>query len=326
MGILQSSVPLGVMVGYSTAAVLITITGYELSWRIAFAVIFFLTSFTALFFFFTDNKNVDILHYEKEIQKGLIVQAPQTKRRHRDSEVTKRENLFLVLSSFPNDIFGQIADSLSIVSHSSSYGEGCWEMFKQFGVSKNYIIFVSFFFVLILSFFALFLNLFSADSPSPSFHLRVFRYLYPFLYRHRNLILVYRIFRQIRWCFSFYCNGHFQLSCHHCSYLWSHCRWKHFRFTCNIKNNPKFIFYNCIFVFKGGYKGKHRITALKYCTSVGLAALIFSIPIGFVTEFWQIAIMIWMLLCFGGALVPSGTGLCLSCLPKQYHSTCSSLS
>jgi len=33
-----------------------------------------------------------------------------------------------------------------------------------------------------------------------------------------------------------------------------------------------------------------------------------------------------MLLCFGGALVPSGTGLCLSCLPKQYHSTCSSLS
>jgi len=94
------------MVGYSTAAVLITITGYELSWRIAFAVIFFLTSFTALFFFFTDNKNVDILHYEKEIQKGLIVQAPQTKRRHRDSEVTKRENLFLVLSSFPNDIFG----------------------------------------------------------------------------------------------------------------------------------------------------------------------------------------------------------------------------
>lgn len=67
MGILQSSVPLGVMVGYSTAAVLITITGYELSWRIAFAVISLLTTFTAIFFFFADNKNVDILHYEKEI-------------------------------------------------------------------------------------------------------------------------------------------------------------------------------------------------------------------------------------------------------------------
>jgi hypothetical protein len=77
---------------------------------------------------------------------------------------------------------------------------------------------------------------------------------------------------------------------------------------------------------KGGYKGENRITALKYCVSVGLAALIICIPVGYVFSFWELIILIWFLLAFGGALIPNGTGVCLSCLPKEYHSSCSSLS
>lgn len=53
------------MVGYSIAALLITVTGYEKSWRIGFAILFLFTTIASIFFAFKDNKYVDILYDEK---------------------------------------------------------------------------------------------------------------------------------------------------------------------------------------------------------------------------------------------------------------------
>lgn len=40
------------MVGYAIAGLLITLTGYEKSWRVGFALLFVFTTITAIFFAF----------------------------------------------------------------------------------------------------------------------------------------------------------------------------------------------------------------------------------------------------------------------------------
>lgn len=65
MGIVQASVPLGVMIGYSGIAVIYTVTKFENSWRIGFAFLFVLTTITAVFFSLIPNEYIDVLQEEK---------------------------------------------------------------------------------------------------------------------------------------------------------------------------------------------------------------------------------------------------------------------
>lgn len=66
MGILQSSGPLGVMIGYSTIATFYTITHIEKAWRIGFAFLFIFATITSTFFFMMANENIDVLSDEKQ--------------------------------------------------------------------------------------------------------------------------------------------------------------------------------------------------------------------------------------------------------------------
>jgi hypothetical protein len=54
------------MIGYSTVALLFTLTEYEKCWRVGFALLSVFTIITTIFFALSDNQNIDFLHEEKD--------------------------------------------------------------------------------------------------------------------------------------------------------------------------------------------------------------------------------------------------------------------
>ena len=76
----------------------------------------------------------------------------------------------------------------------------------------------------------------------------------------------------------------------------------------------------------GGYKGKNVIKAIKMCIAFGLVSFVFAFPMGFLFQIIYLAVLLWTFLFFGAAIIPIGTGIMISAVPKDCQATSSSIS
>lgn len=76
----------------------------------------------------------------------------------------------------------------------------------------------------------------------------------------------------------------------------------------------------------GGYKGKNVLRAMKICLVFGLLAFSVSIPSGYVQSIIGEILLLWLLLFFGGCVVPSATGIIVNTMPKELQSSSSAVS
>jgi MFS transporter, Spinster family, sphingosine-1-phosphate transporter len=72
----------------------------------------------------------------------------------------------------------------------------------------------------------------------------------------------------------------------------------------------------------GGYSGER---AIDFCLVFALFASIFAIPIPIFDNFYLVSICLWLLFFFGGAILPTLTGMMLTAVPQKYRSLGSSL-
>ena len=72
----------------------------------------------------------------------------------------------------------------------------------------------------------------------------------------------------------------------------------------------------------GGYTGEK---AIDFCIVFALLASIFAIPIPIFHNFWIVSCGLWLLFFFGGAILPTLTGLMLTSIPQKFRSIGSSL-
>mmetsp|Transcript_25537 Transcript_25537/g.42813 ORF Transcript_25537/g.42813 Transcript_25537/m.42813 type:complete len:1106 (-) Transcript_25537:8-3325(-) len=76
----------------------------------------------------------------------------------------------------------------------------------------------------------------------------------------------------------------------------------------------------------GGYKGAHqRVVALEMCSTFGIMSCLFSVPVTFVENIYVVAGLLWMVLFFGGSMLPACSGIIVSIIPRSYRPTSSSL-
>ncbi len=76
----------------------------------------------------------------------------------------------------------------------------------------------------------------------------------------------------------------------------------------------------------GGYKGKNTARALKMCVMFGFVSFCFAFPMGFLYQLIYLVVLLWTFLFFGAAIIPIGTGVMISSVPKDCQATSSSLS
>ena len=76
----------------------------------------------------------------------------------------------------------------------------------------------------------------------------------------------------------------------------------------------------------GGYKGRNESKAIKMCVAFGLVSFIFAFPMGFLFQITYLSILLWTFLFFGAAMIPIGTGIMISSVPKDCQATSSSIS
>ena len=76
----------------------------------------------------------------------------------------------------------------------------------------------------------------------------------------------------------------------------------------------------------GGYKGKNERKALQMCAAFGILAFFFGIPMGFMFQITYLSVLLWTFLFFLAAIIPMGTGIMISCVPKDCQATSSSMS
>ena len=76
----------------------------------------------------------------------------------------------------------------------------------------------------------------------------------------------------------------------------------------------------------GGYKGKNVIRAIKMIIAFGLVSFVFAFPMGFLFQIIYLSVLLWTFLFFGAAIIPIGTGLMISAVPKFCQATSSSIS
>jgi len=60
------------------------------------------------------------------------------------------------------------------------------------------------------------------------------------------------------------------------------------------------------------------LTAIKLCIAFGTCAFIFSVPIGFLSNFYYIMPLLWSLLFFGAALIPTATGVVVNSVSREH--------
>jgi len=76
----------------------------------------------------------------------------------------------------------------------------------------------------------------------------------------------------------------------------------------------------------GGYKGAHqRVVALELCATFGVLAFVFSLPLTFLNNIFAVVGLLWVVLLFGGAMLPACSGIVVSIIPRAYRPTSSSL-
>ncbi len=70
---------------------------------------------------------------------------------------------------------------------------------------------------------------------------------------------------------------------------------------------------------QGGYQEspKSIVNALRTIAIFGFLALVFGIPCAFVRDKWAVIVSIWLILFFGGAIVPPATGMLIASVPKN---------
>ena len=68
------------------------------------------------------------------------------------------------------------------------------------------------------------------------------------------------------------------------------------------------------------------MTAIKLCTLFGVCAAIFAGPIGFLNNMIYIIPLLWSLLFFGAALIPTATGVVVNSVSREYQAASSSMS
>lgn len=78
--------------------------------------------------------------------------------------------------------------------------------------------------------------------------------------------------------------------------------------------------------YYGGYKGKNILTAMRICLAFGLMAFMSAIPSCFVQTVVVEILLLWLLLFFGGCIVPAATGIIVNSVPKEFQSSSSSIS
>ena len=76
----------------------------------------------------------------------------------------------------------------------------------------------------------------------------------------------------------------------------------------------------------GGYKGKNVIRAIKMIIAFGLVSFVFAFPMGFLFQIIYLSVLLWTFLFFGAAIIPIGTGIMISAVPKYCQATSSSIS
>lgn len=81
----------------------------------------------------------------------------------------------------------------------------------------------------------------------------------------------------------------------------------------------------------GGYKdadgsGAAVANTLKSCMQFGLGALCGALPAAFVKDFWVVIGGIWIVLFFGGAMLPPATGVCVNAVDPHLRSLSSAFS
>jgi MFS family permease len=76
----------------------------------------------------------------------------------------------------------------------------------------------------------------------------------------------------------------------------------------------------------GGYKGRNESKALQMCVAFGLVSFVFAFPMGFLFQIIYLSILLWTFLFFGATMIPIGTGVMISSVPKDCQATSSSLS
>ena len=76
----------------------------------------------------------------------------------------------------------------------------------------------------------------------------------------------------------------------------------------------------------GGYKGRNEKKALQMCVAFGLVSFVFAFPLGFMFQIFYLSILLWTFLFFGAAIIPIGTGVMISSVPKDCQATSSSIS
>ncbi|RHY19722.1 hypothetical protein DYB32_010183, partial [Aphanomyces invadans] len=81
------------------------------------------------------------------------------------------------------------------------------------------------------------------------------------------------------------------------------------------------------FVSIGGYMGLHqRAKALGICVCLGFVAFSLGVLTTFLPNLYLTAASLWLLLFFGGSILPSCTGIFISATPVQLRSLASSVS
>lgn len=77
----------------------------------------------------------------------------------------------------------------------------------------------------------------------------------------------------------------------------------------------------------GGYKGaRQRVVALELCSMFGTLGCVFALPITFLYNVYEVAILLWLLLFFGAAVLPACSGIVVSVVPRRNRPISSSLS
>eukprot|EP00743_Colponemidia_sp_Colp-15_P005689 GILK01006116.1.p1 GENE.GILK01006116.1~~GILK01006116.1.p1 ORF type:complete len:293 (-),score=44.29 GILK01006116.1:254-1069(-) len=76
----------------------------------------------------------------------------------------------------------------------------------------------------------------------------------------------------------------------------------------------------------GGYRGERLEGAVRLCVHFGAMAVAFSVPIGFVPELIYLIPLTWILLFFGGAVMPTAAGILISVVPTEIKAFSSAVS
>ena len=69
-----------------------------------------------------------------------------------------------------------------------------------------------------------------------------------------------------------------------------------------------------------------RFATSQLCCGLGFASCVFGFPSVFVDDVYIFAGLLWLMLFFGGGVLPGCTGVAVSCIPRQFRPISSSVS